>query len=432
MATTPNVLIDRYEVGRLLGSGGMAEVYEGHDRLLARRVAIKVLLSQYARDPAFLTRFKREAQAAASLSHPNIVGVYDTGVQNGTNFIVMEYVEGRTLRDVIRNEGPLMPERAAEIAADVCNALAAAHARGLIHRDVKPGNVMLTPDGTVKVMDFGIARATTSETITQTSAVIGTAQYISPEQAQGQTVDFRSDLYSLGCCLYEMLTGVVPFTGATPVAIAYRHVREDPTPPRQLNPDVSPALEAVVLKAMAKNPDERYQTAVEFRQDLDRVRAGRDVLAGAAGEAPTVALGRTASGQDAQQTAMLGTVPPGGTMGSGYPYGEYAEPGGRGVSVGWVIMVLLGLALAGAIGYFGARAIGDLLDQPTTPTVTSFTVPTTTVPPTTVPPTTAAPTTAPPTTAPPTTAPPTTAPPTTAPPTTAPPTTTPPTTTSGG
>jgi eukaryotic-like serine/threonine-protein kinase len=275
MATTPNVLIDRYEVGRLLGAGGMAEVYEGHDRLLARRVAIKVLLSQYARDPAFLARFKREAQAAASLSHPNIVAVYDTGVQNGTNFIVMEYVEGRTLRDVIRNEGPLMPERAAEIAADVCNALAAAHARGLIHRDVKPGNVMLTPDGTVKVMDFGIARATTSETITQTAAVIGTAQYISPEQAQGQTVDFRSDLYSLGCCLYEMLTGVVPFTGATPVAIAYRHVREDPTPPRQLNPDVSPALEAVVLKAMAKHPDDRYQTATEMRRALQRAVAVR-------------------------------------------------------------------------------------------------------------------------------------------------------------
>ena len=306
MATTPLLLGDRYEVGRLLGSGGMAEVFEGRDRLLARRVAIKVLLAQYARDPAFLTRFKREAQAAASLSHPNIVAVYDTGVEQGTNFIVMEYVEGRTLREVIRNEGPLMPERAAEIASDVCNALAAAHARGLIHRDIKPGNVMLTPDGTVKVMDFGIARATTSETITQTAAVVGTAQYISPEQAQGHTVDFRSDLYSLGCCLYEMLTGVVPFTGATPVAIAYRHVRDDPTPPRQLNPDVSPELEAVVLKAMAKNPDERYQTAVEMRQDLDRVVAGQDVLAGAPAEASTVALGGVVAGQDAQKTAMLG------------------------------------------------------------------------------------------------------------------------------
>jgi len=245
MATTPHVLLDRYEVGRLLGAGGMAEVFEGRDRLLARRVAIKVLQAQFVRDPSFLIRFKREAQAAASLSHPNIVGVYDTGSEDGTHFIVMEYVDGRTLKDVIRAEGPLYPERAAEICADVCNALAAAHARGLIHRDIKPGNVMLTPEGKVKVMDFGIARATTSETITQTAAVVGTAQYISPEQAQGQTVDYRSDLYSVGCCLYEMLTGTVPFTGATPVAIAYRHVREDPAPPRLLNPDVPPSAPAV-------------------------------------------------------------------------------------------------------------------------------------------------------------------------------------------
>src|SRR5829696_4825164 len=175
----PQVLLDRYEVGRLLGAGGMAEVFEGRDRLLARRVAIKVLQAQFARDPSFLIRFKREAQAAASLSHPNIVGVYDTGTEDGTHFIVMEYVEGRTLKDVIRAEGPLYPERAAEVCADVCSALAAAHARGLIHRDIKPGNVMLTPEGKVKVMDFGIARATTSETITQTAAVVGTAQYIS-------------------------------------------------------------------------------------------------------------------------------------------------------------------------------------------------------------------------------------------------------------
>jgi serine/threonine protein kinase len=204
MSTTPHVLLDRYEVGRLLGAGGMAEVFEGRDRLLARRVAIKVLQAQFVRDPSFLIRFKREAQAAASLSHPNIVGVYDTGSEDGTHFIVMEYVDGRTLKEVIRAEGPLYPERAAEICADVCSALAAAHARGLIHRDIKPGNVMLTPEGKVKVMDFGIARATTSETITQTAAVVGTAQYISPEQAQGQTVDYRSDLYSVGCCLYEM------------------------------------------------------------------------------------------------------------------------------------------------------------------------------------------------------------------------------------
>src|ERR671918_781661 len=305
MATTPHVLLDRYEVGRLLGAGGMAEVFEGRDRLLARRVAIKVLQAQFARDPSFLIRFKREAQAAASLSHPNIVGVYDTGSEDGTHFIVMEYVDGRTLKDVIRAEAPLCPDRAAEITADVCAALGAAHARGLVHRDVKPANIMLMPDGRVKLMDLGIARAAAGETVTQTAAMLGTAQYLSPEQAQGQDVDFRSDLYSLGCCLYEMLTGTVPFRGATPVAIAYRHVREDPAPPRLLNPDVPAPLEAICLKAMAKLPDNRYQTAAEFRDDLERFRNGEPVLA-------TPLLDQAATTQalpgraTPEQTAMLG------------------------------------------------------------------------------------------------------------------------------
>src|SRR6266511_3116635 len=282
MATTPLLLGDRYEVGRLLGAGGMAEVFEGRDRLLARRVAIKVLLAEFSQDPSFLVRFKREAQVAASLSHPNIVGVYDTGVEGGTNFIVMEYVEGRTLRDLLRIGGPPPADRAAGIASDVCDALAAAHARGLINRDVKPANVMLSGDGTVKVMDFGIARATTSETITQTHAVIGTAQYISPEQVEGMEVDARSDLYSLGCLLYEMLTGRVPFSGESPVAIAYRHVREDPVPPRRIDPRVPPAFEAITLRAMAKNPDHRYQTAAEMRADLERALAGQPIAAVAA------------------------------------------------------------------------------------------------------------------------------------------------------
>jgi eukaryotic-like serine/threonine-protein kinase len=369
MATTPQVLLDRYEVGRLLGAGGMAEVFEGRDRLLARRVAIKVLQAQFARDPSFLIRFKREAQAAASLSHPNIVGVYDTGSEDGTHFIVMEYVDGRTLKDVIRAEGPLYPERAAEICEDVCSALAAAHARGLIHRDIKPGNVMLTPDGKVKVMDFGIARATTSETITQTAAVVGTAQYISPEQAQGQTVDFRSDLYSVGCCLYEMLTGTVPFTGATPVAIAYRHVREDPTPPRMLNPDVPPPLEAIVLKAMAKLPDNRYQTAAELHDDLERFRSGRPVMATPLLDpaATTQALPRNAS--DAEPTAMLGgtTVADRAT--------RYAEPveEERRTSVGWIVVSVLALVLVGVAAFFITRA----LTGPETETTTSL-APTTT------------------------------------------------------
>jgi eukaryotic-like serine/threonine-protein kinase len=371
MATTPHILLDRYEVGRLLGAGGMAEVFEGRDRLLARRVAIKVLQAQFVRDPSFLIRFKREAQAAASLSHPNIVGVYDTGSEDGTHFIVMEYVDGRTLKDVIRAEGPLYPERAAEICADVCSALVAAHARGLIHRDIKPGNVMLTPDGKVKVMDFGIARATTSETITQTAAVVGTAQYISPEQAQGQAVDYRSDLYSLGCCLYEMLTGTVPFTGATPVAIAYRHVREDPTPPRMLNADVPAPLEAICLKAMAKLPDNRYQTAAEFQSDLERFRNGQPVQATPLldAAATTQAISRGNAGAD--PTAMLG----------GATAADYAEPyeEERRTSVGWIVVSVLALLLVGTAAFFITRAL-TRSDTPTATTVatTATTLATTT------------------------------------------------------
>jgi serine/threonine protein kinase len=375
MATTPHVLLDRYEVGRLLGAGGMAEVFEGRDRLLARRVAIKVLQAQFARDPSFLIRFKREAQAAASLSHPNIVAVYDTGTEDGTHFIVMEYVEGRTVKEVIRAEGPLYPERAAEICADVCNALVAAHARGLIHRDIKPGNVMLTPEGKVKVMDFGIARATTSETITQTAAVVGTAQYISPEQAQGQAVDYRSDLYSLGCCLYEMLTGTVPFTGATPVAIAYRHVREDPTPPRQLNPDVPAPLEAICLKAMAKLPDNRYQTAAEFHDDLERFRNGQPVQATPLLDpaATTQALPRGNGGAD--PTAMLGGAVAADRV------TRYAEPEEeeRRTSVGWIVVSLLALVAVGLAAFFITRA----LTGQDTPTATTTVIPTTGQAPTT-------------------------------------------------
>jgi predicted Ser/Thr protein kinase len=410
MATTPHLLLDRYEVGRLLGAGGMAEVFEGRDRLLARRVAIKVLQAQFARDPSFLIRFKREAQAAASLSHPNIVGVYDTGTEDGTHFIVMEYVDGRTLKDVIRAEGPLYPERAAEICADVCSALAAAHARGLIHRDIKPGNVMLTPEGKVKVMDFGIARATTSETITQTAAVVGTAQYISPEQAQGQAVDYRSDLYSVGCCLYEMLTGTVPFTGATPVAIAYRHVREDPTPPHMLNADVPAPLEAICLKAMAKLPDNRYQTAAELHDDLERFRNGRPVQA-----TPLLDAAATTQaipgGVGADPTAMLGGVTA-ADRATRYaePYEPYEEE--RRTSVGWVVVSLLALVLVGVVAFFITRAVTGTGTETTTTLAPATTqAPTTTeAPSTTERPTT---TTAPPTT---TTKPPTT----TAPPTSEP------------
>ncbi len=390
----PRILADRYEVGPLLGAGGMAEVYEGHDRLLARRVAVKVLLAQYAHDPAFLARFRREAQAAASLSHPNIVAVYDTGSEGDIWFIVMEYIAGRTLRDVIKAEGPAHPARAAEICADVASALAGAHARGVIHRDVKPGNVMLTADGKVKVMDFGIARASAVPSITQTAAVVGTVQYIAPEQAQGLEADARSDLYALGCCLYEMLTGQVPFTGPTPVAIAYRHVQDDPTPPRVLNPDVPVSLERVCLKAMAKRPEDRYQTALEMRQDLERARAGAPVAAGIPlASQQTQALGAVrGSPADAQTTVMdrRTAVTPRRAARAG---GDSALPGGIGAPTQdrprrWrvVLFVLATVALAGIVAMVVVRAVA-------VPPVPSTTLPPiTTLPPETDPTTTEAPT----------------------------------------
>src|SRR5438093_2069009 len=279
MAEGQRVLADRYELSDRLGSGGMAEVHLGRRRVLGRTIAIKTLLTQFSSDPSFIARFRREAQSAASLNHPQIVRVYDTGSHDGTHYIVMEYIEGRTLRDIIREEGPLLPERAAEIAADVCAALSFAHQHGIVHRDVKPANIMLTKAGSVKVTDFGIARAMTGDTVTQTAAVLGTAQYFSPEQAQAAPVDARSDIYSLGVVLYEMLTRQVPFTGSSPVAIAYKHVKEAPVLPSRLNPDVPPALEAIVMKAMAKNPDNRYQSAQEMREDLLRALHGRPVEA---------------------------------------------------------------------------------------------------------------------------------------------------------
>jgi serine/threonine protein kinase len=386
MGTTPQVLLGRYELGGLLGAGGMAEVYEGHDRLLARRVAVKILLAQYAHDPAFLARFRREAQAAASLSHPNIVGVYDTGSEADTWFIVMEYVDGRTLKDIIRAEGALYWARAAEVAADVAGALAVAHARGIVHRDVKPGNVMLTTEGKVKVMDFGIARASAVPSITQTSAVVGTAQYIAPEQAQGLEVDARSDVYALGCCLYEMVTGQVPFTGPTPVAIAYRHVREDPTPPRALNPDVPVPLEQVCLKAMAKRPEDRYQTAVEMQRDLERVRVGEPVTV--AGPLPsqqtTQAIGGVGGYGNEQATTVLGAGGGGGTMAGGRA-ARYAEemPEERRGSVGWVLAAIAALLVVGFAAFLITRAVTSPNTSGTPTTLTSPSTAPSTVPPTT-------------------------------------------------
>ena len=278
--TGPQHLSDRYELGEILGFGGMSEVHLARDLRLHRDVAVKVLRADLARDPSFYLRFRREAQNAAALNHPAIVAVYDTGEAATSSgplpYIVMEYVDGVTLRDIVHNDGPMPPRRALEVISDACQALNFSHQHGIVHRDVKPANIMISKSGAVKVMDFGIARALadSGNSVTRTAAVIGTAQYLSPEQARGESVDPRSDVYSLGCVLYEMITGVPPFVGDSPVAVAYQHVREDPVPPSQRHAGISPGLDAVVLKALAKNPDNRYQTAAEMRADLVRVHSG--------------------------------------------------------------------------------------------------------------------------------------------------------------
>ncbi len=279
MTLVSRVFANRYEILRELAQGGMAEVYLARDRLLARNVALKALFPEFARDPSFVERFRREAQSAAALNHPNIVGIHDWGQEDGTYFIVMEYVEGRTLRDILRSEGPVEPRQASEIAAEIASALSFAHRAGVVHRDVKPGNVLITTSGGVKVTDFGIARHGTSEGLTQTGSVMGTATYFSPEQAQGLPVDGRSDVYSLGVVLYEMVTGVAPFTGDSPVAVAYKHVRETPLPPSRRNADLPADLEQIILTAMAKDPDHRYQSADDMRADLLRFRRGRALSA---------------------------------------------------------------------------------------------------------------------------------------------------------
>ncbi|MFC9506447.1 Stk1 family PASTA domain-containing Ser/Thr kinase [Streptomyces sp. NPDC057002] len=380
----PRRLGGRYELGQVLGRGGMAEVYLAHDTRLGRTVAVKTLRADLARDPSFQARFRREAQSAASLNHPAIVAVYDTGEDYIDNvsipYIVMEYVDGSTLRELLHSGRKLLPERTLEMTIGILQALEYSHRAGIVHRDIKPANVMLTRNGQVKVMDFGIARAMgdSGMTMTQTSAVIGTAQYLSPEQAKGEQVDARSDLYSTGCLLYELLTVRPPFVGDSPVAVAYQHVREEPQAPSVFDPEITPEMDAIVLKALVKDPDYRYQSADEMRADIEACLDGQPVAATAAmgsvgyggypDDQPTTAL-RADSGAGA--TSML---PPMNPDDGGYGYDDRPDRR-RGqqrksntstiLLVVAGILVLVGAILIGRWAFSGSGGAGnDTLPAP--------------------------------------------------------------------
>ncbi|MFF2021844.1 Stk1 family PASTA domain-containing Ser/Thr kinase [Streptomyces sp. NPDC058171] len=365
----PRRLGGRYELGQVLGRGGMAEVHLAHDTRLGRTVAVKTLRADLARDPSFQARFRREAQSAASLNHPAIVAVYDTGEDYIDNisipYIVMEYVDGSTLRELLHSGRKLLPERSMEMTIGILQALEYSHRNQIVHRDIKPANVMLTRTGQVKVMDFGIARAMgdAGMTMTQTSAVIGTAQYLSPEQAKGETVDARSDLYSTGCLLYELLTVRPPFIGDSPVAVAYQHVREEAQPPSVFDPEITPEMDAIVLKALVKDPDYRYQSADEMRADIEACLDGQPVAATAALGAVGYGGGYGPGYGDDQATTALRPqdggaattmLPPVHADDPGYGYDE--RPDRRRQKKGNGSTVLL--AVAGALVLVGAILIG--------------------------------------------------------------------------
>ncbi|HET8915119.1 MAG TPA: Stk1 family PASTA domain-containing Ser/Thr kinase, partial [Propionibacteriaceae bacterium] len=377
MTSSPTTVGGRYELGDLLGRGGMAEVRRAVDQRLGRSVAVKQLRTDLATDPTFQARFRREAQSAAGLNHPTIVAVYDTGEEIdpltgvGIPYIVMELVEGTTLRDVLREGRKILPERAMELTQGILDALSYSHKAGIVHRDIKPANVMLTPNGGVKVMDFGIARAVadTSATMTQTAAVIGTPQYLSPEQARGETVDARSDLYSAGCVLYELLVSRPPFVGDSPVSVAYQHVREAPTPPSQLDPEITPEIDAVVLKALAKDPADRYQSASDMKADITRLLSGQQTTAQQTTAVVPMAAGAMAANAYDTPTHVAGpatAVPP-----EELSEEEYEEEEPRKSRVG--LAILIGALIVLVLG-LGAWALYRVFN-PATPAVERVEVP---------------------------------------------------------
>lgn len=394
MENTPRVLAGRYEVGELVGRGGMAEVHIGHDTRLGRTVAIKVLRSDLARDPSFLTRFRREAQSAAALNHPAVVAVYDTGEdihQNASGedvhvpFIVMEYVEGHTVRDILTDGAAVPIEEAVEITVGVLSALEYSHHAGIVHRDIKPANVMITPTGAVKVMDFGIARAMadSAATMTQTHAVIGTAQYLSPEQARGEQVDTRSDLYSTGCMLFELLTGRPPFQGDSPVAVAYQHVGQEPQRPSEVATDVPDVLDRITLKALTKDRDHRYSTAAEFRRDLEAAMRGGQVTAPMVGAGAMMGATQVGGQPPYGATQVMSPTPASWgpataqqspvTPGGGYPgqptRADQREPEKKSRALMWW---LLGIALAAVAAIIIVMAMNGQTEEPTTVAVPSI------------------------------------------------------------
>lgn len=374
------VFNNRYQITERIGIGGMAEVYRAQDNVLGRLVAVKVMLPQYAADPNFTQRFKQEAAAAANLQSPYIVNVYDWGQDEGTYYIVMEFVRGSDLKTAIIERGAINQRKVAEIGAQVCQALSVAHGLDIIHRDIKPQNIMVQPDGNVKVMDFGIARAKNS-VMTQTSSVLGTAHYISPEQAQGKDLTATSDIYSLGIVLYESATGRLPFDGPDAVSVAMKQVNDLPVPPREINPDIDPSLEAIIMKAIAKNPAERFATAKDMRLALNDYLAGRPVNLGEGfTSAETVVMGGVVPPVGvADGTAVMpamGGVNPASPTSAQRSYNANNTSGKKNnkKTIAIVIGIIAALAVVGGIAFALMSGGGDDKDKIAVPSVVGQTV----------------------------------------------------------